>query len=185
MSQPENREHVNRLYIYCFFRKFFSNFTVSVEQGLSDHHLVSVSLSLNSHSKQTKSFLLVKDYSRADDAIILEYMDSCLFDFNDNDVDVLWCQFRDMCLRCLYSFVPNKRKRVHKQTPWMTRNLIQLKRKHKRLKRRHAQSPSVIALREQVLHALRASKHNYFQTLLPNFIKHDPTKFWIFISEQK
>lgn len=126
-----------------------------------------------------------KDYSHADDASIIDHLEACLTNFDNGDVGVLWDRFKSTCQYCLDKFVPNKRNIVHKDTPWMTREIIQLKHKVKRLKKNLA-SPHVIAeVNGSLANALHHSKERYFSTTLPNFIKTDPTKFWNYLSEKK
>lgn len=169
-----------------FVHRDFRESTVTVEKGLSDHHLVCTSLPLGrSVSTDKCSSRSFKDYSQANDECIIEHLESSLDDFDGDDVCALWNKFKEMCQHCVQNFVPNKRKRVYKHTPWVTRKIIHLKRRIKRLKKRHVQSPVVEEIKNTLAREVRGSKDYYFKTLLPNFIKNDPSKFWNYISEKK
>lgn len=118
----------------AFVHRDFTESTVTVEHGLSDHYLVCISLPLRKSVSTSKNSLRsFKDYSQANDELIIEHLESCLAEFDGNDVCALWYRFKEICHYCLQNFVPNKRKRVHKHTPWITRKIIHLKRKIKRL----------------------------------------------------
>lgn len=169
-----------------FIPRDFSTHTVVIEQGLSDHYLVSVSIPLVPLSETANlSFHCVKDYTHANDACIIEHLETCLIDFVATDVCRLWDQFKRICFYCIEKFIPSKRKKVHKHTPWMTRSIIHLKRKVKRLKKKHADPKIIADALDKLAHAVHTSKEYYFNTSLANFIKNDPKKFWNYISEKK
>ncbi|XP_049269224.1 uncharacterized protein LOC125757630 [Rhipicephalus sanguineus] len=129
----------------------------------------------------------IKDYSRADDARIVDYMEACLTRFADSgsEVSALWATFTTMCKHCIDTFIPTKSKKVNKSTPWMTRAIIQLKRKIKRIKKKHARTGIISELQEKLACAVRDSKDLYFTVTLPNFIKNAPDKFWEYLGESK
>lgn len=169
-----------------FLPRQLSECTVQVVEGISDHLLVSVCLHIvapmKSNNSVKRSF---KDYSRADDASIIEHLETCLTDFTDTDVISLWCRFKDICNFCTDTFVPTKHKLVNRQTPWMTREIIHLKRKIKRLKKQCISIGNLKELKDNLARAVSSSKDHYFKTVLPNFISEDPKKFWNYISEKK
>lgn len=171
-----------------FVNRDFSEHSVLIEQGLSDHSLVSVSIPLLKFVCYKKpSVQTFKDYSRANDACVIEHMEAALVDFSneDNDACALWDRFLEICRYCITNFVPNKRKKTNKRTPWMTRSIIHLKRKIKKLKKRHAQRDVIQKLQRSLASEVQQSKDYYFKTLMPNFIKSDPTKFWSYLSDNK
>lgn len=55
-----------------------------------------------------------------------------------------------MCHYCIDMFVPSKQKLVRRQTPWMTCEIIHLKRKIKRLKKRHMPIGNLKELKENL-----------------------------------
>lgn len=103
-------------------------------------------------------------------------MKTCLTAFSDcdNDVFTLWAKFLRMCRYCIDTFVPNKARKVSKQTPWMTRNILQLKRKIKRSKRTLAQ-PQIISvisvIQNKLASAFENSNDYLFTTVLRSFVK--------------
>lgn len=168
-----------------FLNRTFSEHTVSIEDGLSDHCLVALSLPIVKTTvpkiANTKSF---KDYTRADDTSIVECLETCLTHFADSGSDVcsLWTVFTTMCRHCIDTFIPAKTKKVNKSTPWMTRAIVQQKRKIKRAN--HARSPSR-NYKKKLSCVVRDSKNCYFTTTLPNFIKNAPDKFWGYLGNSK
>lgn len=170
-----------------FVPRELPEYTVEVAEGISDHLLVNVCLCIGActQSDNPVKFRSFKDYSRADDASIIEHLETCFIDFNDDDLNTLWDRFKDMCNFCIDKFVPSKRKLIRRQTPWMTREIIHLKRKIKRLKKRRLHIGNLNDLKESLARAVHTSKENYFHTVLPNFIVEEPKKFWNYISEKK
>lgn len=169
-----------------FIPRDFRTSTVVIDQGLSDHYLVSVSIPLVPLSQtMNPSFHHVKDYTRAHDVRIIDHLENSLVDFVDTDVCRLWDQFKRICFYCIENFIPSKRKKVHKHTPWMTRGIIHLKRKAKRLKKKHADPKLISDTLNNLADAVHSSKEYYFNTSLANFIKNDPKKFWNYISEKR
>lgn len=167
-------------------RTYADTTTVGVEQGISDHFLVNVSIPIVPLRKHDKPPLgCFKDYSRANDVAIIEYIENAFINFCDDDVCTLWNSFKNMCHFCISNFIPNKFKRTSKQTPWMTRSIIHLKRKIKRLKKKHAPSYLISHVRDRISRELKSAKDYYFRTTLPDFIKHEPEKFWNYLSEKK
>lgn len=144
-----------------FLNRAFSEHTVSIEDGLSDHFLVAVSVPIVKIAvRKIPKTISIKDYSRADDARIVDYMETCLTRFADSgsEVSALWAAFTTMCKHCIDTFIPTKSKKVNKSTPWMTRAIIQLKRKIKRIKKKHARTGIISELQEKLACAVRDRK---------------------------
>lgn len=170
----------------AFVPHVFHDCNVSVAPGLSDHHLVSVFIPIKPLAKtKTCKAHRIMDFTRADDASVIEHLETCIVEFDGTDACALWNQFKKMCHYCLINFIPVKYKNIRKQTPWMTRSIIHLRRRIKRLKKHRAQQSTINHLRENLALAVRRSKDYYFKTTLPNFIKNDPGKFWRHISDKK
>lgn len=180
--------HASSILDLVFVKRAFSGYTVVVEQGLSDHELVSVTIPLfqcSSHQKSPMQYF--KDYSRADDDRVIEYMEAVLAEFNDDALGTcaLWEKFVETCQYCINNFIPSKPKRTHKRTQWMTHEIVKLKRKVKRLRKQHAQR-AVIKEHQRILaEKMHRSKEYYFKTLMPDFIKNDPSKFWNYLKDRK
>lgn len=171
-----------------FLSRDFYEYTVLIEKGLSDHHLVSVTIPLiNCVTPKRATLRSFKDYSRSNDASIVEYMESCYTDFIDHEGDVhaLWSRCTEMYHHCINTFVPTKCKKIAKNTPWITRTIIHLKRKLKRLKKNNPRFAVIHELKINLARTLRESKAFNFKTTLPNFLKNDPNKFLNFLSDGK
>lgn len=168
-----------------FLSQDFSECFVCVEEGLSDHRLVSISLPVVQMAQSYSSVLSYKDYSHADDVSIIEHMENCLVDCTMTDACSLWNRFKVMCHYCINRFIPTKNKKVRKHTPWMTRDVIHIKRKVKRLKKKHGNPLKIKEAQNSLEQKVIAAKNYYYNTSLPNFIKNDPTKFWNHMKEKK
>lgn len=164
----------------------FDNCTVSVEEGMSDHKLVYFCCELfrRSHKKSAPTSM-VKHFSRADDESVLDILDLSFSDFNDSDVVSLWNKSKDMCNYCLERFISNRTVRARRTTPWITRSIIHIKRKLKRLNKKKSNSSSVPELSNELSRQLREAKHNYFSGTLTRFLRQDPDRFWRFLTEAK
>lgn len=131
VRQPTREERSSSAILdLAFLNRDFCEYTVLIESGLSDHHLVSVTIPLfNSVGHKRTTTRSFKDYARSDDASIVQYMRSCYDDFieNEDDVDALWNKFTEMCHHCIRSFVTTKSKKIAKNTPWITCKIIHLK----------------------------------------------------------
>lgn len=177
----------NSILDLVFVSRIIDNFTVNVIQGISDHFIVDFSCTVqNLQSPRPRAKpIFVKNFSRAQDESVLDHLDLCLSRFHGSDAAELWDKFKNMCLYCLDNFIPNKVKRVRKTTPWITREILHMKRKLKRLKRRAADRGTIHAVQNTLNHAVASSKRQYFENTLPNFIRRAPEKFWRFLSSKK
>lgn len=132
----------------------------SVEDGLSDHKLVLFTCRLNGqYSPMNEKQKVVKDFSRANDESVLDYLDLAFDGFCGNDVNYLWNTFKSICHFCLQNFVPNKTKKVNSANPWINREIIHLVRKIKRIKKRGA-TTNLPRLKQMLSEKIRASKKN-------------------------
>lgn len=158
----------------------------SVEPGLSDHDMVTASFNL--YCKRSNTLHVskqVKNFSRADDTSIQDYLEIQLANFDGDDVVFLWDEFKKLCFYCLDKFVPSKTKKTPKFTPWITRPIIHMKRKARRLQKKGAAPHLLREVRKSLSEAIKSAKMFYFNTTLSNFIKEDPQKFWNFIRDRK
>lgn len=164
-----------------FVSESLKNYEVVVEDGLSDHKLVLLSIkltaqSLNANCPTTE----VYDYSRADDVSILDHLEISLSSFVDiQDVNQLWNQFKKIIRYCLDKFVPKKVKRVAKQNPWVTREIIHLKRRIARQRKKKPRNKTTIQEISRILKdKLKSAKERYFTEVMPEFIRTSPRRFW-------
>lgn len=108
---------------------------VEVLPGLSDHCLVSMKLSFASFRKKTIEVSSYRDFNRADDTAVLDELDYCFGPFEElscNEsvtVNELWLEFKSLVHRCITRYVPLVTKKKRACSPWITRNIIQLKEK--------------------------------------------------------
>lgn len=159
--------------------------------GVSDHKMVFATFdSCVQQSKRSPQYKIVRDYSNSDDVGILDYLESSLYGFCDNssrsDVNTLWCTFKSIVTHCVDTYVPTRRKMIRKSNPWVTREIIHLKRKLKRIRKTlGAASFQFQRLKSVLNEQLQCSKYHYYSVVLPNFIRTAPRKFWRHIAPAK
>lgn len=85
---------------------------------------------------------------------------------------------------CIKQYVPLKVKRKRVHNPWITRKVIQLKRKVKRRRGRLRQERcerlvnEITALSAALKSEIKESKHKYYNVTMLQFLKQSPQKFW-------
>lgn len=82
-----------------FLSGTMEDFSVSVEEGISDHKLISVEILCGTKPRKRPFVRVpVSDYSRADDTSILDFLESAFDDFKQasesEPVDCLWQKFK-------------------------------------------------------------------------------------------
>lgn len=109
----------------------FENYQVAVQDGISDHQLVFVQIKTNVPAATVKECIVhVPNFAKADDTSIIDYLSFNLDSLSsDDDVNELWARFKTIILHCVNSFVPLRKKRRNKRNPWITREIVRLKRK--------------------------------------------------------
>lgn len=105
-----------------------------VEEGLSDHKTVVISLKATADIPRANSKNLILDFQAADDVGILDFLKQSLDQFlilyhSEASTDELWSTFADIVHQCIERFVPKRHKIVNKKSPWMTREIKHIKRK--------------------------------------------------------
>lgn len=162
-----------------------------VVDGISDHHAVLVQFPSLKATKHVK-VISFHDFARADDVSILEMLESSYDDFfrsvHTCDVNALWVKFRNMVHACIQLFVPLRTKKTNVSNPWITRDIIHLKRKVKRLKKAKKKLHHNTNIHNQILSVskelkikMREEKHNFYNVRLSKMIKESPASFWRFI----
>lgn len=156
---------------------------------VSDHKATKCSTLLHSPKRKDERFTNVLDWSNADGVSTIEFLENCysafLNDYQNDTVraDDLWLSFKNIVQNCLTSFVPVRKKRVHKKNPWITRDIIHMKRRVTRLRKAKNKSDEshLTELIRKLSHSLkaniRAAKDRYLNVTLNNFIKTAPHKF--------
>lgn len=163
---------------------YFSNYKVCVEHGISDHKMVILTLELGSLRFQKTDPKIVYDFTRADDTSILDYLELSLDRIDkNNDVDYLWGYFSKAVAYCLARFVPKKTIKRNKSNPWITRDIIHLKRKLKRKRKQKNKNALEIAnLSREVRSKVKAARTEFFSTTLNDYLRDSPRRFWQYLS---
>lgn len=76
-------------------------------------------------------------------------------------------------------------KKQSSKNPWITRDIIHIARKTKRMRKRKSQGPLFQKLKKTLSEKIRSTKHAFYSVNLPQFLKSDPTKFWLYIKTNK
>lgn len=168
-----------------FVNNSINDCSISVEQGISDHLSVLLLCSLERLSP-TKNISLsaYKDYSCADDTSILDCLDLFLDSFSDTSVEALWHKFKYICNYCLDNYVPTKHKRKNRENPWVNRDIIHMKRKLKRAKKSKSSNCDIKSLQLELNNQISEARNNYFSCTLLKFLKQEPQKFWLYLTER-
>lgn len=163
-----------------FLDRSFSDYSFHVSDGISDHKVVVTNVFLEPKKRLAGvKHTDVKDYSRARDESVLDYLDIAYKSFQGNDVRHLWEMFKEHCKFCLKSFIPDKKKRTKRVNPWINRDIIHLKRRIKRIKKTRSPDCDVLnRLVSKLSSSVKSARKRYFCESLPQFILNDPGKFW-------
>lgn len=99
-----------------------------ISEGISDHRLVFSSLEFP-EIKANRQVNTVLSFSAADDTAMIDYLDLRLSDSHaKEDIRLLWDQFKTIVHTCISKYVARRRKRTQRNDPWITRNIIHIKR---------------------------------------------------------
>lgn len=160
-------------------------------EGISDHDIpichLPLSCSISKRSFESK----IIDFEKSNDAGVLTSLAHEFTSFSEfasdpsADINVLWIKFKGIIHDCITKFIPLKTRKPRKYSPWVTREVIHAKRKVKRLRRslKHTESQSVvksklIGAKQELKQKLNQSRKQYFNTILPDFLKNNPQRFW-------
>lgn len=176
-------------------------FSCEVSEGISDHRIVVFEYnpsSVGCASPARRSTRRVYDIKNAlDESVIDQFAIKhdvflSLYSSPENNVNEMWLYFKNLVHGCLNLYVPKRtlRSKNHNK-PWLTRNIIHLKRRiHRLRKNKHnlllGEYTDKMREQKQVLNnSIRKSKYNFFNVSLPRFLITDPRKFWRYISPKK
>lgn len=115
-----------------------ADFTCDVVQGISAHKAVVVI----SHCSWWKSYKIstYRDFTCADDISVADELASNFDNFLgfvcSGDVEQAWDFFQNLVLFCLENCIPMRVKEHNTRYPWLTREIVTLKRKFNRLRKR-------------------------------------------------
>lgn len=168
-----------------FVSRSITDYAVRVEDGISDHKLVHFSCTLGNCVKNRPKSKTVKNFSQSNDNAILDELWWFVDNMQNDDAIDLWNKFKATIQTCIENFVPSRHIKTNRQNPWVDRNIIHLKRRIKRAKKKKVTNvESLRHLREELQSALSCAKNKYFEITLPNFIKTNPQRFWRFLSSK-
>lgn len=182
--------HSQTLLDLVFLSSRVTHSTLSVEERISDHKLIAVNIQLDT-KPQKRPFIpvKVKNFARADDTSILDYLELSLGESElasaSESVKELWQRFKSIVKHCTDKFVPTRTKKTKQRSPWITRDIIHIKRKIKRMRKKKTNSIAIAHLRDKLKKALKESKRKFYTETLADFIKASPQKFWIHLRNKK
>lgn len=172
-------------------------YTCEVMEGISDHSMVILQLLGMRHEARATKSVLVPDYSRADDVSILDFFDVDYEDFkriavsDSSTVDDAWIRFKETVHILIKRYIPERKKKVQRMNPWVSRKIIHMKRDLRRMraKRKNSKqslrSADVTTLSLSFKAELADAKKRYMNESLTQFIKTAPQKFWRYLSKEK
>lgn len=89
---------------------------------------------------------------------------------------------------CVTNFIPKKHKKAPGNNPWITREVIQAKRRLKRLhvaaknhKCKSSIQQKLQCAKSEFKQKKKTARQYYFSVTLPSFIKSNPSKFWRYL----
>lgn len=127
----------------------------------------------------------IRDSAKADDLAVIDYLDTHL-KIIDNDVELSWQRFQDVVKYCTEHFVPLKSVRQQWINPWINREIIQTKRKIKRLRKRSKSTTTQFEhLKQDLLIKVKLAGDRFYSTNIEEFLSSDPRKFWLHLSQRK
>lgn len=162
-----------------------NGFECEAVNGVSDHKAVLLSLNVACEPK-LPTYKTVLDFTHADDnsilAVLAASFDDFLFNSNQCHVDLLVDQFYKIVEHCIHTYVPQKCLKRNPRHPWLNREIIQLTRRIKRL-RRHRNTllnnqHLLNSLKTELREKMHAARKFYYESSLTTFMKNDPSKFW-------
>lgn len=163
--------------------------SVEVLNGISDHEMVLCCFKTNIPTSGSPQTCKVLNFDRADDVGVLDFFDTHFDNFlllsksDRNTVDMLWNEFKTAVNTCVSCFIPQRTKRI-KRNPWITREIIHVKRKINRLRKKAKKTRTLLNKNKMALlnsdlgQKIKSAKYNFFNITLQSFIQSSPVKFW-------
>lgn len=118
------------------------NPTIKIFEGISDHKIVRLKMQLSCVRNVIKREIFVPVFARASDVDVLDVLDSSfahfvsLYESDKHSVNHLWNFFKNLVIKCIDDFVPRKRKITRCTNPWITKEIIHLRRILKKAKQK-------------------------------------------------
>lgn len=162
---------------------------ISIDDGISDHKILVLTVrssDMGTSNRIKPSRIEIRDYNRAADESVIDYLEEELDNFSMEScgsVNELWLKLKEAVMHCERSFIPMKSKRIRNMSPWITRPIIHLKRKLKRMRNKRNTSKDIPELSRALKLEVRTARKNFFSNTLVNFMKNQPQKFWRYLSK--
>lgn len=113
------------------------NCNIDIQDGISDHKTVVATLTMGNIQLERNPSVHVYNFNRADDTSVTDYLECALDNIPvEDDINRLWKYFVSVVRACLEKYVPKKAKRIGRRSPWVTRDIIHLKRRLNRARKR-------------------------------------------------
>lgn len=169
-------------------------YSFEVVEGISDHDMVHVSISLGQTPRSRTTVVSIPDFNRADDVSIIDFLELSLGTFEElsiecgADVEALWFSFKNIVNKCVVKYVPYRMKKTHVHNPWIDRDILHLKRRIARVRKKTNRNRTsscrqlISGLTSSLKKKIRTAKEKFFNVTLRSFIKSSPQKFWRYIS---
>lgn len=160
----------------------------TVEDGISDHKMLIITFNLeclNTKPDGTNSRIAVKDYTRANDVCVIDYLDTALETFSLEEcegVNGMWIQLKKIITYCEQNFIPTILKRTQIKTPWINRRIIHLKRRVQRMRKKKRNPIILKELASQLKAEIGNARQTFFSHTLSRFMTDQPQKFWRFLA---
>lgn len=169
-----------------FLSEIFSDGHVAIEPGISDHKLIFFTWNKAlHHAKNTQPATLIKEFTRANDVAIIDYLETHIGSLLHN-VETSWQSFVRTIRHCVENFVPCRKTYKHRANPWISREIIHMKRKIKRLRKKHVpMTPQLKVLKDKLQTSLAQARNTFYSNTLTEFLQNSPQKFWRYLSESK
>lgn len=163
-----------------------------VVTGISDHMAVLVELHSLKYKNDVK-YTRVPVFHSSDDASIIDRLEIAYDELCESvnlglsDVNALWLKYKNTAHACIQLFVPFKKKKVHMSKPWITRDIIHIKRKINRLRKSLKKHTSITTrslirdLSRQLKDKMKIEQRSFYDVKLTHMMKESPSHFWHFI----
>lgn len=123
-----------------FVSQTFFDGVLSVQAGISGHRQLFFCC-VSPVVCRMHPVKMIKDCTRADDSAIIDSLQSQLDDPCSDDLDSLWQHFKNTVQYNIEHFVPLRKVRINRRNRWISREIIQMKRKVKRCRKKKIPCP--------------------------------------------
>lgn len=120
------------------------------------------------------------------DVLELEYDNFIKIYSNDlTIVAQIWLRYKNAVHKCIQMYVTQKIK-LNNQSPWLTREILQLKYRARRLARTCTQTANSIlpSIRTELRAKIKLSKYPFYNVKMHNFLCNNARKVWIHLTHK-